>query len=146
MESGKTGNWRLRMGRGEMVQFSLGIFLMMHAVVHLLYAGQAGRLFELRPGLKWPQGSWLLGRMLEVRALNTVTAASMLLAGLAFLTAGVGTIAFQEWGRAAVSGAAVFSALMFILLWDGRMKELDAQGAVGVAIDMSLLAAVWVLG
>jgi len=26
------------------------------------------------------------------------------------------------------------------------MKELDAQGAVGVAIDMSLLAAVWVLG
>ncbi len=129
-----------------MVQFSLGIFLMMHAVVHLLYAGQAGRLFELRPGLKWPEGSWLLRRMLEARALNTVATASMLLVGLAFLAAGVGTVAFQEWWRAATSGAAVFSALLFLVFWDGRLKELDAQGAVGVAIDLALLAAVWVLG
>jgi len=129
-----------------MAQFSLGIFLMMHAVVHLLYAGQAARMFELRPGLKWPEDSWLLRRFLGARTVQVLAAASMLLAGLAFLVAGVGTIAFQEWGRTAVSGAAVFSALMFILLWDGRMKELDAQGAVGVAFDMSLLAAVWVLG
>jgi len=129
-----------------MVQFSLGIFLMMHAVVHLLYAGQAARMFELRLGLKWPECSWLLRRFLGARTVQVLAAVSMLLAGLAFLVAGVGTVTFQEWWRAAVSGAAVFSALMFILLWDGRMKELDAQGAVGVAIDLTLVAALWVLG
>ena len=129
-----------------MVQFSLGIFLMMHAVVHLLYAGQAGRLFELRPGLKWPEGSWLYRRMLKARELNTIASGTMLLAGLAFLAAGVGTVTFQEWWRAATIGSAVLSALLFLVFWDGRLKELDAQGAVGVAIDVFLLAVVEVFG
>jgi len=129
-----------------MVQFSLGIFLMMHAVVHLLYAGHAGRLFELRPGLKWPQGSWLLRQMPESMALNSVAAVSMLLAALAFLVAVLGAITFQGWWQTAVGVAAYFSAMLFLLFWNGRLEELDAQGAVGVAIDLALLAAVWVLG
>ena len=129
-----------------MVQFSLGIFLMMHAVVHLLYAAQAARLFELRPGLKWPQGSWLYRRMLKARELNTVASGTMLLAGLGFLAAGVGAIGFQGWWQKATSAAAVFSVVLFILFWDGRLKELDAQGGVGVVIDAALLAVVWALG
>jgi hypothetical protein len=35
-----------------------GIFFILHALVHLLYAGQALRYFELRPGLTWPDGAW----------------------------------------------------------------------------------------
>lgn len=128
-----------------MVQFSIGIFLMMHAVVHLLYAGQAWRLFELKPGLKWPEGSWLFARFFGERTLQVLVAACMLLAALAFLAAGLGAVAFQDWWQAATRAAAVFSALLFILFWNGKLMEPDGQGAVGVAIDVGLLAAVWVL-
>jgi len=53
----------------------LGIFFILHAFVHLLYAGQALRLFELRPGLTWPDGAWLFSRLLgdeTTRSLATV--------------------------------------------------------------------------
>ncbi len=29
----------------------MGIFLILHGMVHLLYACQSGRMFELRPGM-----------------------------------------------------------------------------------------------
>ena len=70
-----------------MVQFSTGIFLTMHAVVHLLYAGQSWKLFELRPGLMWPEGSWLFSHLPGERTLQALAAGSMLLAALAFLAA-----------------------------------------------------------
>jgi hypothetical protein len=129
-----------------MVQFSIGIFLMMHAAVHMLYAGQAGGLFELRPGLRWPKEAWLAARVLSERSLQAVGAGSMLLAALAFLAAGVGAIGFQGWWQDVTSGAAIFSTLLFLLFWNGKLKELDAQGAVGAAIDLALLAGIWVLG
>jgi len=36
------------------MNFILGIFFILHGLVHLLYAGQSLRLFELRPGMTWP--------------------------------------------------------------------------------------------
>jgi hypothetical protein len=47
-----------------MMNIFAGIFFVLHAFVHLLYAGQAARWFELRPGLAWPEGAWLLARLL----------------------------------------------------------------------------------
>jgi hypothetical protein len=32
----------------------MGIFFLLHGLVHLLYAGQSLRFFELRPGMTWP--------------------------------------------------------------------------------------------
>jgi len=37
-----------------MLTIILGIFCILHGLVHLLYAGQSRRLFELRPGMVWP--------------------------------------------------------------------------------------------
>jgi hypothetical protein len=42
-----------------MMNIFAGIFFVLHAFVHLLYAGQSARWFELRPGL-----AWLLARLL----------------------------------------------------------------------------------
>jgi hypothetical protein len=36
----------------------LGLFLILHGLVHLLYLGQSARLFELRSGMVWPDHSW----------------------------------------------------------------------------------------
>jgi hypothetical protein len=40
------------------------IFLILHGMVHLLFAGQSWRAFELSPELTWPDGAWLISRFL----------------------------------------------------------------------------------
>ena len=42
---------------------ALVLFLFLHGMVHLLYAGHSLRLFELRPGLSWPDSSWAFSRL-----------------------------------------------------------------------------------
>ena len=40
------------------MRFVVGIFLILHGIVYLLYFGHSMRLFELRPGLLWPEAAW----------------------------------------------------------------------------------------
>ena len=42
-------------------------------------------------------------------------------------------------------GAAVFSALLYILLWNGSTKALDEQGGIGVLINRAILVMVLIL-
>lgn len=77
-------------GDDMIVPVLLGIFFILHAGVHLLYAGQALHFFELRPGLAWPDGSWLLSRLLGDPAARRLVAISLALAALGFLAAGLG--------------------------------------------------------
>ena len=42
-----------------MLRFILSVFIVLHGLVHLLYFGQSRRLFELQPGMAWPE-SWRL--------------------------------------------------------------------------------------
>jgi hypothetical protein len=50
------------------------VFIVLHGLVHLLYAGQALRFFELRPGLTWPDGAWTLSRLLGHTATRSLAA------------------------------------------------------------------------
>jgi hypothetical protein len=43
-----------------------------------------------------------------------------------------------------VVAAAAFSAILYLVFWDGRMQNLDAQGAVAILIDAAILLAVLV--
>jgi len=44
----------------------VGIFLILHGLVHFLYAGQSIRLFELQAGMIWPDASWALSKNLKI--------------------------------------------------------------------------------
>jgi hypothetical protein len=58
---------------------------------------------------------------------------------------GIGYLAHQTWWQPVILGSASFSAVMFILFWDGRLQKLDAKGGVGVLIDLGILVALLVL-
>ncbi len=118
-----------------------GLFLILHGLVHLLYFGQSRRLFELTPGLTWPDGAWAFSRLLGSEAARSLAAAVCVLAAAAFLSGGVALLARQPWWRAAVIGAAAISCLLFLLFWDGSLRRLDAQGAVALLINAAILAA-----
>ena len=73
-----------------MLRIIIGVFLVLHGLVHLLYCGQSQRMFELQAGMLWPDGSWAFSGMLgDVRA-RVLATFLLALAAIAFVAGGAG--------------------------------------------------------
>ncbi len=123
----------------------LGIFLTLHGLVHLLYAGQSWRLFELRSGMLWPDGSWLFSALLDNGPTRYLASISLALAALSFVVGGLGLVFGLAWWRPATVGATVFSAAILLVLWNGKFQAMDDQGGVGLLINLAILGMVFLL-
>ena len=121
-----------------------GIFLVLHGLVHLLYFGQSARMFELKPGMVWPDGSWAFSRLFGNEATRVLASILLILATIGFVVGGIGIFASQAWWRPMVVGSAVFSAVILILFWDGKMQALANRGLIGILINMAILVALLV--
>jgi len=125
-----------------MVQIIAGVFLVLHGLVHLLYLGQSARLFELQPGMIWPDGSWAFSKLFVDTGTRTLTSIFCVLAAAGFVIGGVGIFFGQSWWRTAVIASAVFSGVLYILFWNGRLQHLDNQGGIAILINIALLVTV----
>jgi hypothetical protein len=128
-----------------MLRFIIGVFIVLHGLVHLLYFGQSWRLFELQPGMTWPDGSWAFSGLLGDSATRLLASIACLLAAMGFVAGGTGILVRQAWWRPVVVSAAAFSAVVFVLFWNGQMQKLDNQGGIGLLINIAILAAVVIL-
>lgn len=124
-----------------MFSIIVAIVLVLHGLVHLLYLGQSQRRFELQPGLVWPDGSWAFSRLMGDETTRTLASVLLLVATIGFIAGGAGIFAQQAWWRPAVVGAAIFSAAIYVLLWDGGWQHLDDKGAVGLLINLAIIIA-----
>ena len=122
-----------------MITILIGIFLICHGLVHLLYAGQSGRLFELRPDMTWPDGTWLFSKFLGDESIRLLVSVSLVLAALGFAAGGLGLLFRVDWWRFVTAVSAAFSALLFYVSWNGKFQALDDQGGVGVLINGAIL-------
>jgi hypothetical protein len=127
------------------LRFIIGVFIVLHGLVHLLYFGQSMRLFELQTGMVWPDGSWAFSKLLGHETTRLLASASCVLAAIGFVAGGTGILVGQAWWRPVVVGVAAFSAVVFVLFWDGRMQKLDNQGGIGLLINIVLLVATFIL-
>lgn len=127
-----------------MLKFIIGVFMVLHGLVHLLYLGQSQKLFELQPGMVWPDGSWVFSRLLGERKTRLLASIACALAALGFVAGGAGILVGQSWWRPLVVGSAVFSTAIFVLFWDGRRQKLNDQGAIAILINTAILVAVLV--
>lgn len=125
-----------------MLQFIAGIFIVLHGLVHLLYFGQSFRLFELQPGMLWPDGSWAFSKLLGDKGTRLLTSLACVLLAIAFVAGGIGLLLGQSWWQPVVIVSAACSSILFILLWNGKMQKLDNQGGVGLLINIAILIAV----
>ena len=128
-----------------MIRIGLGMFLVLHGLVHLLYFGQSARYFELQPGMAWPDGSWALVKVLGSAGTRSTASVLLILAAVGFVAGGAGAFFTQPWWRTVAAGAAVFSSLVYLVFWDGGLQNLDNQGMVGVLINLVLIAALLLL-
>ncbi len=127
--------------RCTLLRFIIGIFFVLHGLVHLLYFGQSQRFFELRPGMVWPDGSWAFSRLFSDKATRLLASISCIVAATGLVASGIGLFLRQAWWNPIVVGSAVFSAAIFILFWDGKMQGLDNKGGIGILIDIAILIA-----
>ena len=122
-----------------------GIFIVLHGLVHLLYFGQSARFFDLQPGMLWPEGSWIFSRLLGDGAIRNLASVMLVLTAIGFVIGGVGVLFSQGWWRPVIVGTSVFSAIIFVLFWDGIAQSLDNKGGVGILINVAILVIVLVL-
>jgi hypothetical protein len=125
--------------------FITGVFLVLHGLVHLLYFGQSRRLFELRPKMVWPDGAWAFSRLWGGETTRLLASIACILAAIGFVAGGIGLFARQTWWHPVVVSAAVFSAVIFVLFWNGKLENLADQGAVAILINVAILVAVLIL-
>lgn len=125
-----------------MIRVIAGVFLLLHGLVHLLYLGQSARRFELQPGMLWPDGSWAFSKLLGDDGTRTLASILLILAAAGFLIGGVSVFFSLSWWRPVVVASAAFSALLYILFWNGRWQQLPNQGGIGLLIDVAILVAV----
>ena len=127
-----------------MLRIILGLSMVLHGLVHLLYFGQSARFFELKPGMVWPDGSWAFSKLLGDGTTRGLASVFLVLAAAGFIASGAGVLFNLGWWRGLVVGVAVFSTLIFLLFWDGGMQNLDGKGAVAILINLAILAVVLV--
>jgi hypothetical protein len=119
-----------------------GVFVMFHGLVHLLYFGQSRRLFELRPGMVWPDAAWAFSRLLGNENTRALAGTILVLAALGFLAAGTGVLFMRSWWRPLLVSAAALSAVSWVLFWDGALQDLPSKGAIGILISAAILVLV----
>ena len=127
-----------------MLAIIFGIFLILHGLVHLLYAGQSWGLFELRPEMTWPQESWLVSKLLGKQGVQLMATAFLVFAALGFTSGGLGIFLNANWWRSVTAVTAVGSSLVFLIFWNGKFQAVDTQGGVGVLINLAILVLILV--
>ena len=120
----------------------VSVFLALHGLVHLLYFAQSARIFELKPGMTWPAGSWAFSKVLGDNATRTMASTFFVCVAAGFLMGAVGLLSSQSWWQRPVVASAGVSAVLFILCWNGQLQNIDGQGAVGLFLDALLLISI----
>lgn len=122
-----------------------GILIVLHGVVHFLYFGQSARLFELRPGMVWPDGSWAFSKLLGDNFTRKLASILLLLAALGFAAGGGGLLSERAWALPLIGWASVFSMVIFITFWDSIAEKLNDNGGISILINLVILAVVILL-
>ncbi len=128
-----------------MTAIIFGIFLILHGIVFLLYSGQSFRLFELTPGLVWPDGSWIFSKIFSDKKVRTIAGIVYILSSAGFIAGGIGIFAAQNWWFLLVIFTTIFSALLIVLFWDGKMQKPANKGGMGFLINLVIIFSMLVL-
>jgi uncharacterized membrane protein YphA (DoxX/SURF4 family) len=123
----------------------IGIFFILHGLIHLLYAGHSRRLFEIQEGLTWPDGAWAFSDLISDRGTRSAASISYLVAAILFVISGIAMIFNLGWWSIAVIIASIFSGVIIILFWNGKLQKLADQGGIGLLINITILVGVLLL-
>ena len=117
------------------MNYFIGIFYILHGLVHLLYMGHSLTLFELEKGFVWPDNSILLPRLKNLHTKKRLAAGSCILAAISFVVSGTCLFAGHPWHKTAILIAVITSTVLFIAFWDGSRRKLHTRGGIALIIN-----------
>jgi hypothetical protein len=123
----------------------IGIFIVLHGLVHLWYVVLSQRLIEFQAEMGWTGESWIFTPLLGDAVTRWLASVLCVLATIGFVAGGIGIFVQQEWWRPVVVGSSVLSTVIILLFWDGGMQMLVEKGLIALLINIAILVAVLVL-
>lgn len=122
----------------------IGIFIVLHGLVHLLYFGLSQKYFDLDKPLEgFPERSWAFSSLMGDSTTRSVASALYMLATIAFVLSGISILFQADWRNSLLIGAAIFSSLVIILFWDGKFQRMPDKGFLGVLINIALVGGLY---
>jgi hypothetical protein len=89
-----------------MLNFLLGLFIILHGLVHPWFFVLSQKLVEFQLEMGWTGKSWLLSNLLGESIIRLLAGVLYVLATIVFVVAGVGIFARVEWRRLVLAGSA----------------------------------------
>jgi hypothetical protein len=123
-----------------MLRILVGVFILLHGLVHLWYFTLSQSLVAFQPEMGWTGRSWLLSRFVQEPTLRPIASTLYVLAAMAFILGSPGVFTGAAWMRPVLIGAAIFSSTVILLFWDGSGEMLVQKGVLGLAINLAILA------
>ncbi|MCL7454159.1 MAG: hypothetical protein M8467_14040 [Anaerolineae bacterium] len=120
-------------------RWALGIFMVLHGLVHLWYLTLSQGLVEFEAEMGWTGRSWLFSAFLGDAAMRWLATALFAVATMGFVAGGLGLVAQQEWWEPVTIVTAAISVVTILLFWDGGMQMLVQKGLIGFLIDIAIL-------
>lgn len=122
-----------------MFRFLIGLFVILHGLVHLWYFTLSQGLVEFKPEMGWTGKSWIFSNLLGESTTRLVASALFVLAAIAFVISGFGIFFRAAWWWPMLLGSAIFSSAILLLLWDGNMQLVVQKGLIGFLISLVIL-------
>ena len=126
-----------------MFRIAIGIFVLLHGLVHFWYVVLSQRLVRFQPEMGWTGESWVLSGPLSESVARSLATGLYALAALAFVVSAAGFLGRSDWWRPAMSISAVFSAITVLMYWDGQLGMLVEKGLAGLLINVGIVAALF---
>jgi hypothetical protein len=92
----------------------------------------------------WPDGSWVFEELVGNETTRMLAIGACILAAIGFVVGGIAIFTTQVWWRPVIVTVASFSAVIFILFWDGQMQALANKGLFAILINLAILIALLV--
>ncbi len=125
-----------------MLHIMVGVFLILHGVVHLWYVVMARGLVAADANTVWNGKSWLFTKPFGDQVTMALATVVHLVTTFLFMLAGTGLIVQQSWWGPCAVAAALLSIAGIVGFWDGKPDHPIEKGLLGIVIDVAVLVAV----
>ena len=122
-----------------LLKIILGVFIILHGLVHFWYVTLAAKLVEYKPEMGWTGNSWLLDAVIPPSIIRMVAVLLYTLAAIVFIINAFGFLLGKTWWNSGLLVAAVISTLTILLFFDGNGQMLIQKGLIGVIINLAII-------
>lgn len=119
-----------------MFRILLGIFIILHGMVHVWYVILSYQLIEYQPDMGWTGRSWLLSGVRSEELVRNIAGILFIASAIFFVISGISVLANMRAQRMLLMISSLVSTLVLVMFWDGRTDMLVQKGIIGVIINI----------